>query len=205
LITWSEIIAECGNYRSGFVAVFRRYEGQPTDALTEQGHVVKVTVQSFARHVGVEATTFRDWIKRAEVTDFVTSKAKEARTATSHANVVKNLTRKDPAALVDAIEQAGPAAADQALQELKLRRAGVDTSRAARKAADAAAHRQVEPILEALAMTDIELCIAALKNATEHLQSAISAGVLTNETVTQIGVAFEAFQFTLTEARFGVS
>jgi hypothetical protein len=202
MITWSEIIGECGNYKAGLVAVFRKYEGLPTDERDGRG-TVKVTQESFARHMGIPIQTFRDWVKRATSTKFV-EKAPE-RTAISHANVVKNLTRKDPAALVDAIEQAGPAAADQALQELKLRRAGVDTSRAARKAADAAAHRQVEPIMEALAMTDIELCIAALKDATEHLQSAISAGVLTDETVTRIAVVFEAFQFTLTEARFGVS
>jgi hypothetical protein len=29
-IKWSEIEAECGDYRAGFVATFRKYEGKPT-------------------------------------------------------------------------------------------------------------------------------------------------------------------------------
>src|SRR5215216_6256054 len=64
MITWSEIEAEAdaSGYRERLVAVFRKYEGQPTDETTEQGHIVKVTMTSFARHMGIPDTTFRHWL-----------------------------------------------------------------------------------------------------------------------------------------------
>jgi transposase-like protein len=63
MVTWDEITAECDGYRAGFVAVFRMYDGQPTDEKDAQGRTVKVTATSFARHVGVEESTFRRWVK----------------------------------------------------------------------------------------------------------------------------------------------
>lgn len=65
MISWSEIEAECGNYREGFVAVFRKYEGQPTDEKDAQGRTVKVTVKSFSRHAGIPDSTFRGWVRSA--------------------------------------------------------------------------------------------------------------------------------------------
>jgi hypothetical protein len=62
MISWSQIEAECGNYREGFVATFRKYEGQDTDERDARGLVVKVTVASFARHVGINERTFRLWV-----------------------------------------------------------------------------------------------------------------------------------------------
>jgi len=47
-IRWSDIEAECGDYRSGFIAVFKKYEGQSTDERDAQGRTVKVTAASFA-------------------------------------------------------------------------------------------------------------------------------------------------------------
>jgi len=63
MIKWAKIEAECGGYREGFVAIFRKYEGQKTDERDAQGRIVKVTVTSFARHVGVPVPTFRRWVK----------------------------------------------------------------------------------------------------------------------------------------------
>lgn len=64
-IKWSQIEAECGDYRDGFVATFRKYEGQPTDEIDGAGRRVKVTQTSFARHSGVPETTFRQWLGAA--------------------------------------------------------------------------------------------------------------------------------------------
>lgn len=61
-IKWSEIEAECGDFRAGFVATFRKYEGLPTDEKDARGRTIKVTAASFARHVGVNDDTFRRWI-----------------------------------------------------------------------------------------------------------------------------------------------
>lgn len=64
LVRWSEIEAECGDFRTGFVSTFRKYEGQPTDEKDGQGRTVKVTASSFARHMGIADRTFRDWKKQ---------------------------------------------------------------------------------------------------------------------------------------------
>jgi len=65
VVVWKDIVAECGGYREGFVAVFRKYEGQPTDEKDAQNHVVKVTAASFARHMGIPTNTFRTWVKKS--------------------------------------------------------------------------------------------------------------------------------------------
>lgn len=65
MITWDQITAECDGYRAGFVAVFHKYEGQETDERDESNRVVKVTVSSFAEHVGVPRSTFQQWVRGA--------------------------------------------------------------------------------------------------------------------------------------------
>lgn len=65
MIRWTEIEAECDGYREGFVAIFRKYEGQPTDEKDAQGRTVKVSQSSFARHAGIPESTFKDWVKQA--------------------------------------------------------------------------------------------------------------------------------------------
>lgn len=101
-IQWSAIVAECGNYKAGFVAVFRKYEGEATDDGT------KVSQRTFADHMGIPRETFRRWVSAAGDPTWGTPEAKEARTAAPHANVVKNMARYGPALLVGAIEAAGP-------------------------------------------------------------------------------------------------
>ena len=64
IVAWADIEFECGSYREGFVAIFRRYEGRLTDEKDERG-VVRVTLSSFARHAGIPERTFRDWVNSA--------------------------------------------------------------------------------------------------------------------------------------------
>lgn len=61
-ITWSQIETECGNFRDGFVATFRKYQGQDTDERDPRGVIVKVTMGSFARHMGISPRTFERWV-----------------------------------------------------------------------------------------------------------------------------------------------
>jgi hypothetical protein len=63
-VTWSQIEAECGDYREGFVAIYRKYEGMPTDEKDAQGRAVKVTMASFARHMKIPERTFMDWVSK---------------------------------------------------------------------------------------------------------------------------------------------
>lgn len=62
-ISWSQIEAECGDYRAGFVETFRKYEGRDTDEIGANGQIIRVSVSSFARHLGIAKTTFQNWIK----------------------------------------------------------------------------------------------------------------------------------------------
>jgi len=62
-IKWSQIEAECGDYRDGFVTTFRKYEGQATDEIGGNGQRIYVTAGSFARHAGIPHQTFRQWLK----------------------------------------------------------------------------------------------------------------------------------------------
>lgn len=89
-ISWSQIEAECGDYRAGFVATFRKYEGRDTDEIAGNGQIVKVTVASFARHIGVAETTFRRWLGQHSPSDL------EKRSA-GGAGMARNLTRSLPA------------------------------------------------------------------------------------------------------------
>jgi len=96
-ITWSQIEAECGDYRAGFVATFRKYEGQPTDEKDAQGRTVKVTAESFARHVGIPPTTFQGWVK---ATTYVATPERQAqRDITLARSNVRRLPPAERAAL----------------------------------------------------------------------------------------------------------
>jgi hypothetical protein len=50
-VTWDQITAECDGYRAGIVAVFRKYEGMPTDKKDSQGRPIVVSANSFAGYV----------------------------------------------------------------------------------------------------------------------------------------------------------
>jgi transposase-like protein len=201
MITWNEIIAECGNYRDGFVKVFRRHEGEATDEKDKQGRPIKVTIHSFAGHIGVNPATFHRWVRSSQ-------REKTGRSERSKNDLTRDVlraARSKPEAVVDAIMDAPDHVQDEIYHDLKLRRAGVDTSRAGRKGADAAAHARTEPIKRAMASSQAQLCVEALNDATEALQIFTSEGNVTQESMAEIDAAHEAFQFVLTEARFTVS
>lgn len=65
MITWNEITEELGThkgFREALVSVFRKYEGQETDEKDKSNRTVKVTVASFARHLGIAQQTFDNWV-----------------------------------------------------------------------------------------------------------------------------------------------
>jgi len=68
LIKWTDIDNEVeefqSGYRSGFVAIFKKYEGMETDERTAQNKVVVVTQTGFARRYGIDERTFRRWIEQ---------------------------------------------------------------------------------------------------------------------------------------------
>lgn len=93
MITWDQITAECEGYRAGFVAVYEKYKGQTTDERDKSDRVVKVTVSSFARHMGIAETTFKRWVKGAK--QVVTSEER-ARMEAPRAKKTKQDVRRMP-------------------------------------------------------------------------------------------------------------
>jgi hypothetical protein len=73
-VKWSDIRAEFEGLEIGFrervVRLFEKYEGKPTDEVV-RGKTVEVTIASFAKHMGIKAQTFRDWVLEFRVTDTV--------------------------------------------------------------------------------------------------------------------------------------
>lgn len=196
-VQWSQIEAECDGYREGFVAIFRKYEGLPTDEKDAQGRIVKVTATSFARHLGIEESTFRRWTRTG--IEKIQDRAKQDRSRTRHT------VRTTPAPeLVDAIEELPDDKQDEIYHELKLRRATEDRSPANRKAAEAAAHNVVEPIRRAIASTHVALCVQALNEAADELNEALEEGALTPDGLEAIDKAHDLYVMKRHEAEFKV-
>lgn len=118
-IDWSVIEAECGDYRAGFVATFRKYEGQPTDEKDARGRVVKVTATAFARHMGIPEGTFRDWLRLDRG-----ARDPERRTAGRAVTDVRRVFRDDPLTAAEAIvnDPAALAAVDRARERQQQQR-----------------------------------------------------------------------------------
>ena len=66
MIKWTDIDNEVeefqSGYRSGFVAIFKKYEGMETDERTAQNKVVVVGKANFAERYGINRTTFQRWV-----------------------------------------------------------------------------------------------------------------------------------------------
>jgi len=91
MVTWDRITAECDGYRAGFVAVYRKYQGEPTDEVDGSNRVIKVTAQSFADHSGIAASTFKRWLKAGEeVTTATVATSGPARTGQIARQAVKS-------------------------------------------------------------------------------------------------------------------
>jgi transposase-like protein len=203
IVSWAEIDGKCGSYKENFVAVYREYQGRLTDEIGEDGRRVKVTQKSFARHLGIGETTFSEWIRRFDGAAARTFPDRDKH-STRETRAAKTLAKEDPHALAKAIEEAGPQAMDNVYDELKLRRAGVDTSEAARKAAVARTHRDLEPVRRSMATSGLALAVQAIKDATEHLREAISADAVTSESMAEVTSAYDELTVTIMEANMRV-
>jgi transposase-like protein len=126
-ISWAEIEAECGGFRDGFVATFRKYEGQDTDEKTAQGRTVKVTIASFARHMGIHKDTLNWWIRKSEGR----AARPTERTAVDRVRQgARNLPSEEKAAIVDELVEADPVVAAAASRALEKRNAELPKPRA---------------------------------------------------------------------------
>jgi hypothetical protein len=171
LIRWSEIEAEAQGFRQGLVALFRKYEGQPTDQKDGQGRVVKVTPRSFAEHMGIGEKTFRIWLRKSETgSDLLKEQAKQ-KTQEIERWHIRRAARQQPQAIVEAVSELPEEAQQQIVRELhkkQLARAGADFSEAGRKARQAATSEQLEPLRRSLNAMKV---LATLEQAADELRN----------------------------------
>jgi hypothetical protein len=208
IINWADIVAECGNYKAAFVATFHKYEGMPTDERDGRG-AVRVTRQSFADHMGIPERTFRRWVREADGSaESAELRAIEGKAGTLRS--AKNMAKKDPGALVDAIEAAGPTAVDQVFYDLKLRRAGqgplpkkpTKADAKAKKAKSAAvADAAVSGILTSLLQT----IPAQLDEIIDDVEGAIAKSTMSAELLEKIEEAAQRLLNTVQAGKVFVS
>lgn len=138
-ILWSQIEAECGDFREGFVATFRKYEGQPTDEIDGRNARVKVTVASFARHAGINVRTFLRWTKD-DVSSWTTDEKVKA-----DKRAARRLPPEEKAALVRELVKSEPKVALAASDALDERHTEWQASRpAAQDRPDTARNEHIE-------------------------------------------------------------
>jgi hypothetical protein len=155
---------ECGDYRAGFVATFRKYEGQLTDEKDAQGRTVKVTVASFARHLGVNPETFRLWIKRQDPSTLVPAPRNR------RLEFVRQTARTDPQTLVDAVMELPEERAKDIAHQIhrrQLERAGADFTEQGRKERQARTSEHFDPLHRSLNALQV---VATLEKAADQLR-----------------------------------
>jgi hypothetical protein len=171
LIRWSEIESEAQGFRQGLVALFRKYEGQPTDEKDAYGRTVKVTPASFARHMGVEPSTFRRWVKKASTVLAISTEESKQKTKEIEQWHLRSAARKNPQALVEAISDLPEEHQRDIVRQVhrkQLERAGADFSESGRKAREARTSEHFEPLRQSLNAIKV---IATLERAAEELRN----------------------------------
>jgi hypothetical protein len=101
MITWAEIEAEAeaSGYRERLVAVFRKYENEETDERDKYNRPVRVTVASFADHMGVPRTTFQYWEKMVSRVGTISDEERGNKEAAR----ARRAVREDPQAVASAV------------------------------------------------------------------------------------------------------
>lgn len=190
MIRWAEIEAECGNYRDGFVNVFRRHEGQATDEKDGQGRTVKVTATSFARHMGIAESTFRGWTRSASVALQPPARQRldtsRARTALRDAPMeqIEQIISELPKERQELIRAA--AGSEHARARRQMREQEGRTSRGEREARRGEIRDMTERMLSGFSVASI---INHLEQATEDLGHMVEARALTRDQFDQVNEA----------------
>lgn len=177
-IRWADIEAECGGYREGFVAIFRKYEGQATDERTAQGHVVKVTRTSFADHMGINPSTFHRWVKATDLGVPARSDS-EARGRDLRMEEAQRVARHHPEKLVEAIAELPEEHQNEIVRAVRMRQVNpeADHSPAHRKAVEAAVHEQFDPAIRKLGEMVAAGIADLLAEAADELEEAVEKGI----------------------------
>lgn len=170
MVTWKQIDGELDGYRVGFVAVFRKYEGQPTDKHDAQGRPMKVSAHTFAAHIKVDTHTFRRWIKNAETGAPLSGRGAGAPTGQARTGQVGRQIAKSPSVSVtDKVGMLQDLVSDKrVMKQFREQRAPVVTAADA-KAAEAVASAVTAPIVSAAGALAIPMWLSQLKAITRGI------------------------------------
>lgn len=183
MISWSDIDAEVeefqSGYRSGFVAIFKKYEGVETDERDGANRAVKVSQSSFARRYGIGETTFKRWLKEEASgpgpdrsgSNSVTRKIQEA------------ATKAKAEAEAKAATTLAAALARQKAESESLAREIAETAERAKQAAVEAERKRVEATAKAKAEAEAQ---AKLEKITEQIRAEIKAEPPTPEVLAEM-------------------
>lgn len=163
IIRWDQIEAECGGFRAGFVATFRKYEGMPTDEKDAQGRTVKVTSGAFARHCGISFNTFKSWISDQHRAERALARAGSGPGVTRTGQMARQAVKSEKVAVEDKVGMLNDLMSDpKVVKQWREQRTPVVTEADA-KAARAVARAVVEPILQASVKAQVPLFVDQLK------------------------------------------
>ena len=169
VIQWSTIDSEVeefqNGYRSGFVSIFKKYEGMETDERGPQNKIIVVNKHNFSERYGIAYSTFTDWIRKEEdVTGAVTSPP-------------RSRPGPDQRALEEAAAKARIEAEAKAernrLEQAEVRARKEEQEKAAREKREAAARHQAE--LKAQAEKDRQDKLEALSRLEARMKEESNA------------------------------
>lgn len=173
MINWTEIDAEVeefqDGYRSGFVSIFKKYEGQETEERTAQGHVVKVTVVSFGRRYGIAETTFRGWVDADSSTPEESKRNRPGPNQRAIDQAAADAKAKAEAVAADQLAKA--LAAQEIKAETEAQRRAQESAAAAKRVAEAYAAKVLAAAKEEAKLDKLE----ALNRQAKQLKDAAKA------------------------------
>ena len=130
MIKWTDIDNEVeefqSGYRSGFVAIFKKYEGMETDDRDASNRVVKVTRASFSKRYGIAETTFRGWLEVGTTVAATSRGTISDRMAEAAAKAKAEAEAKAAKELAAALERQAKASAAQAKEAMRQERIAAD-------------------------------------------------------------------------------
>ncbi len=168
VVSWSQIKSECDGYRAGFVKIFRKYETSPTDALDARGRAIKVSQASFAEHLGIDASTFKRWVKHVEKGAALSGRSDSMDGGPSRTGQLGRQAAKSPDVPIDAkVGMLDDLTSDrEVMKQWQNKRAPV-VSKSDAKAAKALAAAVVQPLVEAATKLQVPMWLDQLEAMTK--------------------------------------
>jgi hypothetical protein len=158
-------MAECDGYRTGFVAVFRKYEGLTTDEDDPQGRPLTVSRVTFSRHLGISEAAFRRWIAAAEAPSSAPTRAGGARSG----QMARQAIKSERVPVEDKVGMLSDLMSDPKVLRAYREQRAPQVSEADAKAASAIAKALTDPIARSATKLQLPMWLDQLRTIKEVL------------------------------------